>query len=90
MMLLHEAALSQASKLPERTALVWGGTRLTYGALATSSARIASMMRADGVGAGDRVALYLRHPVWGRSTCRSTRWRPPPMRSRSSKALSRG
>jgi L-proline---[L-prolyl-carrier protein] ligase len=58
-MMLHEAALSQASKLAGRTALVWGDTRLTYGALAASSARIASRMRRDGVGLGDRVALYL-------------------------------
>jgi non-ribosomal peptide synthetase component F len=58
-MMLHEAALSQASKMAERTALVWGMAGLTYGALAASSARISSMMRRDGVSACDRVVLYL-------------------------------
>ncbi|HEY8441976.1 MAG TPA: AMP-binding protein, partial [Xanthobacteraceae bacterium] len=58
-MMLHEAALSHASKLAQRSALVWGKAQLTYGALAASSARIASMMRADGVRPGDRVVLYL-------------------------------
>jgi amino acid adenylation domain-containing protein len=63
-MMLHDAALARARRQPERTALVWGDMRVTYGTLAALSARIVSILRDEGIRAGDRVALYLpKQPV---------------------------
>ncbi|MEA3075547.1 MAG: 3-oxocholest-4-en-26-oate---CoA ligase, partial [Actinomycetota bacterium] len=44
---------------PEREALVAGDRRLTYAALDERSNRLASVLRAAGVGPGDHVGLYL-------------------------------
>lgn len=52
--------------LPQaRTALTYRGTGMTVGELAAASRRVASGLRALGVGRGDRVALWLPNiPAW--------------------------
>ncbi|MDP6346451.1 MAG: AMP-binding protein, partial [Alphaproteobacteria bacterium] len=48
---------------PQRTALIQGERRLSYGALAERVDRLASVMRARGVGRGDRVGLLSRNDM---------------------------
>ena len=48
---------SRARVVPTRLAIVDGDRRLTYGALDTRARRLASVLAARGVGAGDRIAL---------------------------------
>lgn len=48
-----------AARHPEKTMLVAGGQRWTYGALETSANRLAHALQARGVGRGDRVAIQL-------------------------------
>jgi acyl-CoA synthetase (AMP-forming)/AMP-acid ligase II len=50
---LHQAL----TEWPQRTALVDGGRRVAYGELAARVARLAALLREQGVCAGDRVAL---------------------------------
>jgi len=47
----------------EREALVCGPQRRTYGDLAARTNRLAHALRAEGVGPGDRVGLFLRNDV---------------------------
>ncbi|QQP93606.1 amino acid adenylation domain-containing protein (plasmid) [Skermanella sp. TT6] len=56
---VHRAVLEQARLSPDRTAVVAGGDRWTYGELAASSARLAHRLRALGVGPDRPVALLL-------------------------------
>ncbi|MBI4770271.1 MAG: long-chain fatty acid--CoA ligase [Chloroflexi bacterium] len=44
---------------PDRAAILFEGSTLTYGALNQQASRLANALRANGVGRGDRVALYL-------------------------------
>lgn len=46
-----------AQEHPDRTALVFGDTRLTYGALRARSEAVADRLRRLGIGRGDKVAL---------------------------------
>ena len=48
-----------AARLPERTALVWTGGRMTFGELHHRAGAFACALEARGVGAGDRVAVVL-------------------------------
>jgi acyl-CoA synthetase (AMP-forming)/AMP-acid ligase II len=50
---------ASADTVPERTALVVGERRLTYGELEERSTRLANWMAGQGVGPGDHVALLL-------------------------------
>ncbi len=50
-----------AARVPERTALVCGPARRTYGELDARADRLAHHLRAAGIGPGDRVALDLRN-----------------------------
>ena len=53
----------RARKTPHRTALVHGGTTVTYGELHTRTTRLAHALRARGVRRGDRIAyLGPNHP----------------------------
>jgi len=53
----------RARKTPHRTAVVHGGTALTYGELHTRTTRLAHALRARGVRRGDRIAyLGPNHP----------------------------
>jgi acyl-CoA synthetase (AMP-forming)/AMP-acid ligase II len=49
-----------AARVPERTALVCGPARRTYGDLESRANRLAHHLRARGIGPGDRVAIDLR------------------------------
>ncbi|WP_020547521.1 non-ribosomal peptide synthetase [Nonomuraea coxensis] len=57
--LLHELVFAQAGRTPDATAVVFGGTRLTYRELAGRARRLAAHLRARGVRPGDRVAVCL-------------------------------
>jgi 3-oxocholest-4-en-26-oate---CoA ligase len=50
-----------ADAVPDREALVVGGRRLTYAALEARANRLANHLRAEGIGPGDHVALYLEN-----------------------------
>lgn len=60
-----------AAREPDRDAVVFEGTGLTYAALAARAARFAGGLRDRGTGPGDRVALHLANgvefivAVWG-------------------------
>ncbi|MCL5734254.1 MAG: long-chain fatty acid--CoA ligase, partial [Actinobacteria bacterium] len=48
---------------PDKTALVCGARRLTYGELDRMANRLANSLRTEGVGREDRVAVYLENCV---------------------------
>ncbi|MER6162287.1 o-succinylbenzoate--CoA ligase [Streptomyces sp. NPDC001868] len=55
----------RARKTPQRTALIHGDTRLTYGELYERTTRLAHALRASGVRRGDRIAyLGPNHPSY--------------------------
>src|ERR1700726_2573137 len=58
--MIHVYSLGRASRYyPERTALVLGGTRVTFRELHDRVARIAAALSRLGLGAGDRLAVLL-------------------------------
>jgi len=57
--LLQDGVTAQAQARPESTALVFKGTRLSYGALEAASNQLAHLLREAGCGRGDRVGLLL-------------------------------
>ncbi|HTG35648.1 MAG TPA: non-ribosomal peptide synthase/polyketide synthase [Thermoanaerobaculia bacterium] len=58
--LLHELFLAQVERTPDAVALIHGHERLTYRQLAARSVRVASRLRAAGVGPEVRVGIFLR------------------------------
>ena len=54
---------SSAARWPEKTALVCGKRRLAYADLERSCNRLAHALIAEGIGRGDRVAVYLENCV---------------------------
>jgi acyl-CoA synthetase (AMP-forming)/AMP-acid ligase II len=48
-----------ADTVPEREAIACGEERQTYGSLEERATRLANFMRERGVGAGDKVGLYM-------------------------------
>lgn len=54
------AILAQAARTPDATAVIAGGTQLSYSALVTRAARIANTLRGMGVGHGSLVGLACR------------------------------
>ncbi len=56
---LVELIRRSVERWPESTALLYYGTRYTYRRLWEESAALAGAFAADGIGPGDRVALYL-------------------------------
>jgi len=58
-MLLQQGVTAQAQARPDATALVFKGTRLTYGALEEVSNRLAWLLIAAGCRPGDRVGLLM-------------------------------
>jgi long-chain acyl-CoA synthetase len=56
---LADALFATAARLPDKTAIVDGRRRLSYGELARAAERFAAALQARGVGRGDRVAVYL-------------------------------
>ena len=62
-MLVQDFLEVSAARLPNKTALVCGGQRLTYAEVDVSANRLANALRARGVQRGDRVAICLRNSV---------------------------
>jgi amino acid adenylation domain-containing protein len=62
-MLVHHFLEGSARRLPDKTALVCDGRRLTYGALDALADGLAARLRAAGVERGDRVAIFLDNSV---------------------------
>ena len=58
--LLPQAIDRAAQRAPERTAVSFGGSSMTYGELVARSNQLARALTAEGVRKGDRVALFLR------------------------------
>ncbi len=57
--LLQQGVVAQAQARPEATALVFKGTRLTYGALEETTNRLANLLKDAGCQRGDRVGLLM-------------------------------
>jgi long-chain acyl-CoA synthetase len=57
--LLHHFFATTAARLPQKTAVVCEGARLTYADLASRAEACAGSLAAAGVGRGDRVLLFL-------------------------------
>jgi amino acid adenylation domain-containing protein len=57
---LHAGLIASARAYSERTAVIDGGSRLTYAALDRLSDRLRDRLVAMGVGRGDRVGIYVR------------------------------
>jgi len=62
-MLLHHAFERAAAVASNKTALVDGPRRLTYGDLLRRSRALAQALRADGIKAGDRVLVFLESSI---------------------------
>jgi long-chain acyl-CoA synthetase len=58
-MLAHHFVYAMAERRPDKTALIDGDRRLSYGALADAARRLAGTLQARGVGRGERVLLLL-------------------------------
>jgi long-chain acyl-CoA synthetase len=61
--LLQDAFESTAARLPDKTALVCGERRLSYGELRRRVDALAASIRSDGVEPGDRVVLLLENDI---------------------------
>ena len=51
--------VASASRIPERTAAITDEDAMTYAELDTASARLATLLEREGIGAGDRVGVML-------------------------------
>ncbi len=58
-MLIHDFLAKSAARLPDKTALICQGRRVTYAQIEAASNRLANALVARGLKRGDRVALYL-------------------------------
>src|SRR5947199_102528 len=58
-MLLYDIIARGATEYPERTAIIFRDSPITYGALAAQVNRLAGALYGRGIGAGDRVAVLL-------------------------------
>ena len=63
-MLVQDFLQQSAARLPEKTALVCDGQRLTYRQLDEMTNRLAQALRENGVRRGDRVAVFLPNSVY--------------------------
>ncbi len=59
MLSLQEGMSVQAELRPDATALVWRGERTSYAELETTTNRLARLLRENGCGCGDRVAILM-------------------------------
>lgn len=59
MTFVHHFLEGHAASAPQRTAVISGGRRYTYGETAQAAARVAQALQAHGVRRGDRVAILL-------------------------------
>ncbi len=58
---VQDAFEASASRAPQKVALITKNARLTYGEVEALANRLASGLRASGVGRGDRVLIYLQN-----------------------------
>ncbi|HZF07489.1 MAG TPA: amino acid adenylation domain-containing protein, partial [Thermoanaerobaculia bacterium] len=58
---IHALFLEQAARTPRAEALVLGERSMSYGELARRAGQIARFLAGEGIGAGDRVAIFLEH-----------------------------
>jgi long-chain acyl-CoA synthetase len=62
---VKQALERAASEIPDKTAIVCGATRITYGELEESSNRVANALLQLGANKGDHIAILLSHcPRW--------------------------
>ena len=62
---LYELLVEQAGRRPEAMAVIAGGEAISYAQLAASARQVAGLLRAHGVGRGDRVGLLINNrPEW--------------------------
>ncbi len=61
---IHDLFTEQADKDPAALAVVCNGNSLSYGNLERKSNQLAHYLRANGVGAEDRVGIYLPRSEW--------------------------
>jgi len=62
-MLVQDFLQNSAERHPEKTALVYGGQRLSYAQVEAKANRLANALRERGVRRGDRVAIYLNNSI---------------------------
>jgi long-chain acyl-CoA synthetase len=62
-MLVQDFLQNSAERFPDKTALVFGGQRLTYAQIEAQANRLAQALIAHGVQRGDRVVIYLPNSV---------------------------
>ena len=60
-MLVQQFLEESARRFPDKTALVYGNRRFTYGDLDAQANRLARDLAASGISRGDRVAVYLEN-----------------------------
>ncbi|MES1940000.1 AMP-dependent synthetase and ligase [Salinisphaera sp. T5B8] len=58
---LHEYLFQHAEEVPDRVAYIYYGTEITWGQVGDAVRRLAAHLRENGVGAGDRVALFMQN-----------------------------
>ena len=58
-LLIHDFLASSAARLPDKTALICEGQRVTYAQIEAAANRLANALVARGLKRGDRIALYL-------------------------------
>lgn len=58
---LHEYLQQHAEEVPDRRAYIYYGTELTWGEVGDKVRRLAAYLSQQGVGKGDRVALYMQN-----------------------------
>jgi long-chain acyl-CoA synthetase len=63
MRLVHHLLEDSARRFPTKTALICGKRRISFDELDQAANQLASALTADGVGAGDRVAVLLENSV---------------------------
>jgi len=61
--LLHELIFNTAQRLPEREALIYQQSRLTYRELSTQVAKAAGVLLGAGLAKSERVAVYLEKRI---------------------------
>ena len=61
--LIHDSIFETAARMPDAQALAYGGQRLNYAALAAMVRAVATCLLEQGLGAGDRVAVYMEKRI---------------------------
>src|ERR1700736_3674247 len=61
--LVHQSLEESARRFPHKTAVVCGDTRSTFAELDEAANRLATVLVAEGITPGDRVAIYLDNSI---------------------------